>query len=81
MRCVQPPREPHPVRGACNCDRMHVCLHAGRGLAEVAARRCRPEPVLRAALRRLVGLLRDGAVNYFYALDQLKASVILTIQQ
>jgi hypothetical protein len=35
---------------------------------------CRPEPVLRAALRRLVGLLRDGAVNYFYALDQLKVS-------
>ncbi len=35
---------------------------------------CRPEAVLRVALQRLVGLLRDGAVNYFYALDQLKAS-------
>lgn len=32
----------------------------------------RPEPVLRAALDRLVGLLRQGTVNYFYACDQFK---------
>ena len=32
----------------------------------------RPERVLRAALARLVGLLRRREVNYFYALDQFK---------
>jgi hypothetical protein len=33
---------------------------------------CRPEPVLRRALDRLVSLLRERKVNYFYALDQFK---------
>lgn len=37
-----------------------------------AATACRPEPVLRRALDRLIRLLRDGEVNYFYALDQFK---------
>ncbi|KAF5831238.1 SAC3/GANP/Nin1/mts3/eIF-3 p25 family-domain-containing protein [Dunaliella salina] len=32
----------------------------------------RPEPVLRRALDRLVSLLRQDDVNYFYACDQLK---------
>ena len=32
----------------------------------------RPEPVLRRAYERLVHLLRQGAQNYFYALDQFK---------
>jgi hypothetical protein len=32
----------------------------------------RPEPVLRAALDRLVGLVAGGGVNYFYAQDQFK---------
>ncbi len=34
---------------------------------------CRPEPVLRKALERLIGLLRAREVGYFYALDQFKA--------
>lgn len=32
----------------------------------------RPEPVLRKALGRLVGLIASGDVNYFYAQDQFK---------
>lgn len=32
----------------------------------------RPEPVLRKALARLVGLIASGDVNYFYAQDQFK---------
>lgn len=32
----------------------------------------RPEPVLRKALQRLVGLIASGDVNYFYAQDQFK---------
>lgn len=32
----------------------------------------RPEPILRKALRRLVGLIASGDVTYFYAQDQFK---------
>jgi hypothetical protein len=32
----------------------------------------RPEPVLRRALDRLVGMLREGRANWFYACDQFK---------
>jgi hypothetical protein len=32
----------------------------------------RPEPVLRKALDRLVGMLREGRANWFYACDQFK---------
>ena len=32
----------------------------------------RPPAVLRRALDRLLRLLRDGAVQYFYAVDQFK---------
>ncbi len=38
---------------------------------------CRPEPVLRAAVERLVGLLRERRVNYFYALDQFKVPIFI----
>ncbi|GAX79021.1 hypothetical protein CEUSTIGMA_g6461.t1 [Chlamydomonas eustigma] len=32
----------------------------------------RPEPVLRRALSRLVGMLKEGSANWFYACDQFK---------
>lgn len=38
---------------------------------------CRPESVLRKAVERLVGLLRERRVNYFYALDQFKVRICL----
>ena len=53
------------------------CVACGR-IANRTSRRptastaCRPEPVLRRALDRLIRLLREGEVNYFYALDQFK---------
>lgn len=39
----------------------------------------RPEAVLRAALARLLRLLRSREVNYFYALDQFKASFLVVL--
>lgn len=47
-------------------------MHINTQRSTIGPAQVRPEPVLRRALDRLIGLLRSGSVNYFYACDQLK---------
>lgn len=57
-----------PTQGSCTeLEKSYFRLTAAPDPAVV-----RPQPILRRALDRLVGLLRDGSVNYFYACDQFK---------
>ena len=56
------------IRGTCtDLEKSYFRLTAAPDPSVV-----RSEPVLRHALDRLVGLLREGSVNYFYACDQFK---------
>jgi len=56
------------IKGTCQTlEKSYFRLTAAPDPASV-----RPEPVLRQALARIVKLLREGSVNWFYACDQFK---------
>jgi hypothetical protein len=62
------PKQVSTLKGTCkNIEKSYFRLTSAPDPSSV-----RPEPVLRKALHRLIGLIASGDVNYFYSQDQFK---------